>query len=129
MRMRSGRIGRNSGPGICGYKRLSFVLGLLVSLAVSAAAADDDAYLRMIQSEASKVQTPGDQVPDSTVTAGTEVDLELFEQELERNYRGSYLFYKKLPERSRVEIFMEYRQGASIEDIRGKIMNRYLRNE
>jgi len=49
-----------------------------------------------------------------------------FEDELEASYRGTYLFYKKLPAESQEEVFRERQQGASIEDIRKTIMSRYL---
>ncbi len=49
-----------------------------------------------------------------------------FEQELKQLYEGTYLFYEKLPERSREEVFIEYNQGASLEKVRETIIDRFL---
>lgn len=38
----------------------------------------------------------------------------------------SYLFYTKLPVQSQEEVFLEYRDGAPIEEVRKTIMNRFL---
>ncbi|MCG8037820.1 MAG: hypothetical protein JAZ19_12385, partial [Candidatus Thiodiazotropha taylori] len=49
-----------------------------------------------------------------------------FEEDLKSRYLGSYTFYKKLPRRAREEVYEEYKGGASIDEIRQKIMNRFL---
>jgi hypothetical protein len=51
------------------------------------------------------------------------------ESQLKEQYRGSYLFLKKLPRQSQEEIFSDYQNGASINDIRKKIMKIFLHKE
>jgi hypothetical protein len=102
----------------------------MLPMVVTAAGGDD--YLDMIDSEAQKIESAespeetGDEDSDVVVSAA---DVGSFEKELETQYRGSYLFYKKLSPRGQEEIFLEYQKGASIGDIRKKIMNRFLQSE
>ena len=126
MSLWSGRIDRCLGPGN-GWGRLGLLGCLLIPLVLSAA--DDDDYLKQIQSEAFKVEEDAGEAAASTDDAASAADIETFEQELEGQYRGSYLFYKKLPRRGQEEIFLEYQKGASIGEIRKKIMNRFLHSE
>lgn len=98
-------------------------------LMLPAVAYPEESYLDAISIEAEKLggAPAGDQV-----TASQEADsadderLITFEQDLEARYRGTYLFYKRLPIGSQEEVFVEHQQGASIEDVRTTIMNRYL---
>jgi hypothetical protein len=39
---------------------------------------------------------------------------------------GTYTFYRRLPERSRAEIFVDYGEGASMQVLRDKVVDRYL---
>ena len=124
MPVRNDRIDKGSGPGGGGWRWLGLFGCLMVPLAV--VAADDDDYLKQIQSEAVKVEDAGGGAPGSADAAASEADIEAFEQELESRYRGSYLCYKKLPRPGQEEVFLEYQKGASIDSIRNKIMNRFL---
>ena len=49
-----------------------------------------------------------------------------FEGLLKQKYLGTFGFYKKLPERSRQEIFLEYQEGAPMAEVRKKIIDRLL---
>jgi len=49
-----------------------------------------------------------------------------FEDELKVRFLGSFTFYKKLPQRSREEVYHGYLNGNTIREIRKMIMNRYL---
>jgi len=49
-----------------------------------------------------------------------------FEDELKDRFLGSFTFYKKLPQRSREEVYRGYLNGNTIREIRKMIMNRYL---
>ncbi len=92
--------------------------------------AEEDPYLSAISQEAKKVEAPSQ--PDSTATddpvtqSEGELNLQAFEEDLKARYKGSYTFYKKLPRRTQEEVFLEYRDGASIDEIRKKIMDRFL---
>ena len=127
MPMRSDRIERGASPGGGGWRWLGFLSCLVFPLALPAA--DDDDYLKQIESEAFKVGDVAEETAASGDAAASDADIETFEQELEGQYRGSYLFYKKLPRRGQEEIFLEYQKGASIGEIRKKIMNRFLHSE
>ncbi|MEW8395104.1 MAG: hypothetical protein AB2707_02980 [Candidatus Thiodiazotropha sp.] len=74
----------------------------------------------MESTEASTLaETAGDEETDGP-------SLQAFEEDLKARYMGSFTFYKKLPRRSREEVFEEYKGGASIDEIRKKIMDRFL---
>ena len=94
---------------------------LFVSMPFSAAATEEDDYLSAISDEAEKVEQN-----ISVDTNGTGQTLREFDAELKSRYRGTYTFYRKLPRRSREEIYQDYRDGASIDEIRKKIMDRFL---
>jgi hypothetical protein len=82
--------------------------------------ADEDAYLSAISSEAEKVEST--ETPSTAETGDHRVaegpSLKAFEGDLKASYMGSFTFYKKLPRRSREEVFEEYKGGASIDEIR-----------
>jgi hypothetical protein len=92
--------------------------------------AEEDPYLSAISQEAKKVVVPSQ--PDSAEPGESatplvgELDLRAFEEDLKARYKGSYTFYTKLPRRTQDEIFLEYRDGASMDEIRKKIMDRFL---
>jgi len=54
------------------------------------------------------------------------VSRDAFEGLLKENYLGTFGFYKKLPERSRQEIYIDYRDGAPMSEVRKKIIDRLL---
>jgi hypothetical protein len=49
-----------------------------------------------------------------------------FEALLRQQHVGTYSFYRRLPERSREEIFVDFGSGASMESLRDKVVDRYL---
>jgi hypothetical protein len=65
---------------------------------------------------------------DSAKTAGeAKVSSRVaFENLLREQHVGTYSFYRRLPERSREEVFLDFSRGASMESLRGKIVDRYL---
>ena len=105
-------------------------LGLLCGVFVmsfSVSAAGDDDYLKALTQEADKVGRT-DNTESSTTGSGPQNDAsrQLFESELKEKYAGSAVFYSKLPPATQEEIFLEYRSGASIAELRKKIMDRFL---
>ena len=113
----------------------TLVVGLIVAVLPSAPAADD-AYLRLLDEEVTKVNrsptdtgvddigSSADPVPERTAQPGP--SREKFESLLKRKHVGTYSFYRRLPERTREEIFVDFTNGASLEDLREKIVDRYL---
>lgn len=92
--------------------------------------AEEDPYLSAISSEASKVEATEQPTLD---TSGEQpkkeeggIALQAFEEELKTSYQGSYTFYQKLPRRTREEVFQVYSSGASIDEVRKMIMDRFL---
>jgi hypothetical protein len=90
-----------------------------------------DSYMDAIKSEAQKIDpTPGapasvtgpadNRTPDAKVAA--------FEKELDHQLHGTYLIYKKLPPRSQREVFGAHERGASIEEVRQMVMERFLQS-
>ena len=114
---------------------ISFALCALLFSAMPTLAADDP-YLEMLDQEATKVEgRSSDTNDDGNAAAGAgssprkPVALPSrarFEELLRRQNVGTYSFYRKLPERSREEIFLDYSNGASMEALREKIVDRYL---
>lgn len=108
---------------------------------VSVIASEDDDYLKALGLEEQKVERKSpssDSVPDAQDTSNKvtamgsgegfspDLSMDAFELELQERYTGSAVFYRKLPRRSQEEMYQEYRQGASISELRKKIMNRFL---
>jgi hypothetical protein len=92
--------------------------------------AEEDPYLSAISQEAKKLEAEGQPTlsESGSTTGETEEGLNLraFEEDLKTRHKGSYTFYQKLPLRSREEVFQEYRDGASIDELRQTIMQRFL---
>jgi hypothetical protein len=112
-------------------------LVLLLCLCVSGAAfAADDDYLKAIEVESGKLEsrqqdvdsgeTQATPAPQTDAGSATLDVRDKFEKILDEKYHGSYVFYQKLPERSRQEIVNEYEQGTPFEEIRKKIIDRFL---
>lgn len=98
-----------------------------------------DDYLSELESEATKVEAREIEPTEGKVEvvappahkarsaeAARSIDRAAFEELLKKHYLGTYRFYKKLSERSREEIFEQYRGGVEIGVIRNKIVTRLL---
>ena len=98
-----------------------------------------DDYLSELDAEAKKVEVRkiDGESGASTVEAPPEIPIDdgvtrpgasrdAFESLLKKKYLGTFGFYKKLPERSRQEIFLEYQHGAPMTVVRKKIIDRLL---
>lgn len=112
-----------------GFTVLAFVCPVV-------AAAVEDPYLELLDKEVTKVDSVSTDTTEDTGggPSGVRSDggsrpvpsREQFESLLRRDHVGTYSFYRRLPERSREEIFVDYGNGASMEALRGKIVDRYL---
>ncbi len=133
--MRVTRPRRRSGR--CKYRVLCGFCGAIFAAAsVATAVAADDAYLELLDREATKVErVPTDTAGDGGAgsdraeqrpVAQARPSRDHFEALLQHQHVGTYSFYRKLPERSREEIFLDYGDGASMEALREKIVDRYL---
>lgn len=115
----------------------SSAIAVLVTLCMSATGvgAADDPYLQLLDEEATKVEgiptdtetqrdaaTPGEPSRDAA-PLGSRAS---FENRMRIEHVGTYSFYQRLPERSKEEIYLDYSRGASMESLRGKIVDRYL---
>ncbi len=124
---------------VCRYVGSSrcFSVGLwFLALNGSAAMAVDDAYLDLLNEEATKVEPEATDTKKDDVSgvpavaparAGNLASREAFEASLRKENVGTYSLYRRLPERSREEVFLDYRRGASMEALREKVVNRYTR--
>jgi hypothetical protein len=92
--------------------------------------AEDDPYLAAITAEAKKIDSgvtgPGDGSQAQGDSSEEDAARMAFEDDLKSRYMGSYTFYKKLPRRARDEVYDEYKGGVSVDEIRRKIMDRFL---
>jgi len=111
-------------------RSLAVVIVLLVSMPVISA----DDYLTEIEAETVKLdpglsyeKQPVGASSDNTAGQVSETESrEKFEKWLQEKYRGSFVFYSKLPQRSREEVFQQYTQGADLKVLRKTIVDRYL---
>jgi hypothetical protein len=103
---------------------------LLAGVYCCGALAEEDPYLSTLSQEAKKVDTANQptlsETGESAAPAEGGLSIQAFEEDLRAQYMGSYTFYLKLPRRTKEEIFLEYSNGASIDEIRQKIMDRFL---
>lgn len=107
--------------------RMSWVLlfgGFVTSFSVLAAGDDD--YLKALSQEAGKVGRTAPAEAGATGNGQAAVSQQQFETELKEKYAGSAVFYSKLPSAAQEEIYLEYQSGASISELRKKIMDRFL---
>ena len=109
--------------------------GVVLAVAAwGATHAADDPYLQMLDEEVTKVEAvssdkegdDGVQPADTAGGAREASSREDFEALLREQHVGTYSFYRKLPERSREEMFTHYRNGASMEAVREKVIDRFL---
>ncbi len=134
-RTATGTAGRPSG------KVFFFLLASLYGLGWNHAALSADDYLSEIDAEAKKLdasattEARGGSGAETQVDAASvepavngEVSRAEFERQLKEHYLGTFGFYKKLPERSREEVFDEYRRGADMGQLRKKIIDRLLQH-
>ena len=119
------------------FRYLPRLVGAMTACAVlGAAQAADDAYLDQLDQEVTKVEpvtTDTSAEPAVAARSGAtgatsrpDVSREGFETLLRRQHVGTYSFYQRLPDRSREEVYLDYSNGASMEALRAKIIDRYL---
>lgn len=101
------------------------IFGFVTPFSVMAAGEDD--YLSALHQEAGKVNGGVDKSRGAGGEAADKLlSRESFETELKEKYAGSAVFYSKLTPGSQEEIYQEYQSGASISELRKKIMDRFL---
>ena len=109
--------------------RLARLSALLLAACCHAAAAGDP-YLEMLDREVAKVEVAPTDNASGNAGVGSAVQAgdsrEQFEARLRSEHVGTYSFYRRLPERSREEMFLEYRSGVSMTGLREKIVQRFL---
>ena len=99
--------------------------------------AETDPYLQLLAEEVTKVEespietvrVQEDAAPPARLVAQSARPVpsrKRFEELLREQHVGTYSFYSRLPERSRAEIFVDYGNGASMEALREKVVDRYL---
>lgn len=119
------RVGR-------GVRALRRIAAIAVVMSLCPAFAADDNYLRAVEREAGKLGAAPPQYLADEGTAGLEADRQpalsrdRFEATLRDRYVGTYQLYGKLPDRSRQEVFADFQRGATIEEVRRKIVDRLL---
>lgn len=118
-----------------GFAQIIFFIALSLAAGNALAQASDE-YLKSLQGEAETVtldeQTqvrPNDSVISGVSSegggAGELVDglsIEQFESVLQKNYIGSYLFYKRLSDNQKKEVFTSYQENPSPDSVRNIIL-------
>jgi hypothetical protein len=124
----------------CWLVATAAICGGIVPLNVQAA----DSYLEALKMEADKVDPEGGSdnktsdpafpakgLPPQTVNPAETIKSGLnkdgFEQQLQENYYGSFLFYSTLHKRQRDQVYEEYKQKNDIKSIRESIMAKLKR--
>ena len=128
--MRNSGIDLNRRARMTGRRRAVCLAVLLVGSAP--VAATDDDYLRLLDEEVSKVDgaagvadvaAPGNVDGAGGRAPGTR---QQFEDTLRDQHVGTYSFYRRLPERSRQEIFLDFQAGMPMDQLRDKVVERFL---
>ena len=117
--------------------RVAVLLSAALLLVPSWVGAQSDDYLRAIEQETQKLDGDSGGDPATPPTADAQrrtgrgfspgLSMERFGEELAERYIGSSVFYRKLSRRYREEVYAEYLDGASIDEVRELIMGLYLR--
>jgi hypothetical protein len=118
-----------------GVERCRNVGSSVLLLLVAGVSFGDDSYLRQLDAEVTKIDAPrhdADRRDAAALAApagrdaAASVSREAFEVLLREKHVGTYSFYRRLPERSREEIFLDYSNGASMAVLRDKVVDRFL---
>lgn len=131
---------RYNGREKCGCFSIHFrhfpqLFGGLALLSAGFAAQAQDDYLRALEAEAEKVAparvTPGTEESASeprraVADESGEQSVEGFEALLEKQYRGTFAFYKQLSPATRQEIYERFVTGTDMAALRELIVERYL---
>jgi hypothetical protein len=80
---------------------------------------DKETEVQTTQSTISNTAVGPDQAPSSLISGLT---IEQFEKVLQRNYIGSYLFYKRLSSGQKTEVFASYQENPNPDSVRNKIL-------
>ena len=114
---------------------LLLLLPLLLAEPVAAASQLD--YLKQLEQEATKIDAQGGGEATGGAAAVEQrrtgrgfsagLTMEAFGTELGERYRGSAIFYGKLSRRYQEQVYAEYLDGASIDEVRALITELYLR--
>jgi hypothetical protein len=109
-----------------------FGLATLSTLLTVSHAADDP-YLQLLDEEVTKVEGVSTDTERDGATAVVKTSAsrpassrEQFESQLRQQHVGTYSFYRRLPERNREEVFLDYNSGVSMEALREKVIDRFL---
>lgn len=117
---------------------LSHIFGAVLFVSVTSPVSDaaDDPYLQLLDEEVTKVEAVSTDtvrehaapLAEAGATGGAQTvpSRARFESLLRQQHVGTYSIYRRLPERSREEIFVDYANGASMEALREKVVDRYL---
>ncbi|MGV6826165.1 MAG: hypothetical protein ACWA5Q_04240 [bacterium] len=105
---------------------LLLLISLLSAIATNSCLAADDDYLSALEAESGKVEQGLDDDEAQKKLSDLEGQRAAFEKLLEDQYRGTYVFYKRLTERSKQEVFLRYAGGASIPEVRSMIVDRSM---
>lgn len=103
---------------------------LVISTILSSAAVAGDDYLESLEAEAeaeAQKLAPVESAvqPEAPAESGNRGDRADFEAGLAK-HKGTYSFYRKLPEKDRAEVFKAYGEGADFARIRRMIIDRSL---
>jgi len=113
------------------------IIGSAFVTCPSVEGASDEEFLKLIEEEPAKIgsgmvgDTPTEGAPGGMVRppgAGFQAGMtpEQFAQTLHSQYYGSYVFFDKLPPETREEIYRDYLNGSSVEQVRAKITERFM---
>ena len=114
------------------FRVCRFVVGGATLAGASLALGAEEDFIKYLNEEATRVDSPAPEISAGAVkptpAAGEEREAarKAFESDLERKHRGTWMFYRKLPRRYRDEVFEDHLRGASIDEVRTKIIQRYL---
>ena len=96
---------------------------MLLGLTVPAMTAAQGNYLDMLDAYSDEISEP------SGAEQAAENNRGSFENQLRRNFKGSYVLYTKLPEESKQMIYNKYQKTGKVADIRSFIVKLYAQRK
>lgn len=97
---------------------------IVLGLSVPALSTAQSKYLDMLDAYSDEISTPDETAVDEAVNNHGS-----FEQQLRRNFKGSYVLYTKLPEKSKQMVYNKYKETGKVADIRSLIVKLYAQRE
>lgn len=97
----------------------SLIVASVLVAGVNVSCAQDN-YLNMLDAYSDDVKTD-----DGTPEGTAKTQRGMFESQLRQNFKGSYVLYSKLSDRSKDQVFAKYQETGKVTNVRTLIVKLY----